>query len=73
MFVAQQNQDLCTPYICFMMVLDSRVGRIQFRNHKKVQYGAPLYTASMNYWGAMPTALIFYNPEKKGFWGCNPQ
>ena len=47
MFVAQQNQGLCTPYMCVMMPLDSRVGRSELRNHKKVEYGTLLYTASV--------------------------
>ena len=32
LLVAQQNQDHCTPYMCVMTLLDSRVGRSQFRS-----------------------------------------
>ena len=76
LFVAQQNQDHCTPYMCVMTLLDSRVGRSQFRSRKEVQCGTLLYTASMNYWVAMPASihsLIVYQAEKKGLGGAAPK
>ena len=44
MVVAQKNQNLFTPYMFAMMLLDSRMDRSQFRNHKKVRCGTLLYT-----------------------------
>ena len=35
MFVAQQNRDVCMPYMLVMMLLDSRVGRSQFRTESR--------------------------------------
>ena len=74
MHLAQESRVLCAPYICAMMLLDSRLGRSQFRNHSKVHCGMLLYAASMNYWGeAMLAALIFYKRERKGFGGAAPR
>ena len=42
--VTQQNQDLCSPYMGVIMLLDSRMGRSQFRNHKKTAWNASIYS-----------------------------
>ena len=67
------NRDRCTPYICVMTLLDSRVGRILFRNHRKTQCGKLLYTASMNYWGQCPLPSCSTSLKRKCFWGAVPR
>ena len=42
MFVAQENQDPCTLYMCVVMLLDSRS---QFIDHKKYDMEMLLYAA----------------------------
>ena len=67
------NQDLCSPSMCVMMLLDSRMGISQFRNHKQYSVECSYIRPLMKYWRAMPPALSFYQGEKKGFWGRIPQ
>ena len=74
MFVAQQNQYLCTSHMSVMMLLGSRVGRSQFENHKKVLCETLLYTTFDELLeGNAPLPSVPMRLKRRGFGGAAPK
>ena len=71
MFVAQQNQDLCTPSVRGITLLGSKWVEVNLELIKKSCGSASMHNLN-ELLKAMPAALVFCKPEKKGVWGAQP-
>ena len=66
MFVAQQNQDLCTPFVRGITLLGSKWVEVNLELIKKSCGSASMHNLN-ELLKAMPAALVFASLKRKGF------